>query len=327
MQLLIPFAFCSSEGCRQTLRTFKLPHLEKLLRRLTPAPLDVGTELSLSAPHERALARVLNLPIEDGLIPWAAWQAQAAKLTPEAISAWAFITPCHWQAGAKQAAMSTAELPDFTALESQTLLAAMQPYFEEDGITLYYQQPSRWLARGEIFRGLATASLDRVAGRSVANWLPSASNALPLQRLQSEMQMLLYSHPVNDAREARDVPTVNSFWISGTGALSPTLQSLVASPQCGPLPTAEGANAPTVITTLRAAALAENWQAWATAWQALDTGECAALLAALGQGESAQLTLCGERNAQTFNARQQNYLKRFMNLFGGQSAVAILEQL
>src|SRR5674476_771917 len=184
MQLLIPFAFCSSEGCRQTLRTLKLPHLEKLLRRLTPAPLDVGTGLSLSAPHERALARVLNLPIEDGLIPWAAWQAQAAKLAPEAISAWAFITPCHWQVGAKQAAMSTAELPDFTALESQTLLKAMQPYFEEDGITLYYQQPSRWLARGEIFRGLATASLDRVAGRSVANWLPSASSALPLQRLQ-----------------------------------------------------------------------------------------------------------------------------------------------
>ena len=315
MHLVIPFAFCSSEGCRQTLRTLKLPHLEKLLRRLTPAPLDVGTELSLSAPHERALARVLNLPIEDGLIPWAAWQAQAAKLAPEAISAWAFITPCHWQAGAKQAAMSTAELPDFTALESQTLLKAMQPYFEEDGITLYYQQPSRWLACGEIFRGLATASLDRVAGRSVANWLPSASSALPLQRLQSEMQMLLYSHPVNDAREARDVPTVNSFWISGTGDLTQLPATLAVDAQ------------PVLVSTLRAAALNEDWTAWTQAWQTLDATECVTLLAALARGEPLQLTLCGERNAQTFNARQQNYLKRFMNLFGGQSAVAILEQL
>lgn len=336
MHVLIPFAFCSSEACRQALRTLKLPHLEKLLHRLTPAPLDVGTELSLSPPHERALARSLGLPVVDGLIPWAAWQARcphprpppegegAEKIhsslpmtesAPDDDSAWAFITPCHWQAGARHVAMGAPELADFSATESQTLLAAMRPYFAEDGITLYYQQPSRWLARGAAFKGLVTASLDRVAGRSVANWLPSASSALPLQRLQSEMQMLLYQHPVNDAREARGVPTVNSFWISGTGDLPQLPTTLAVDAQ------------PVVVTTLREAALNEDWTAWTAAWQAIDAAECHALLGALAHRESVQLTLCGERNAQTFHAAAPSYLKRFMNIFDTRPASAVLEQL
>jgi hypothetical protein len=308
--LLIPFAFCSSAGCRQALTILKLPHLEKLLPRLTPEATDTGDVSSLSPPHERALARALDLPVKDGLIPWAAWQAH------EADSAWAFITPCHWQTSSRQVAMSAEELPDFTAQESQTLLAAMQPYFAEDAIVLRYDQATRWLACGDAFKGLATASLDRVAGCSVATWLPHASSAIALQRLQGEMQMLLYNHPVNDAREARGVATVNSFWISGTG------------PHPCPLPQAVGANAPTVVATLRAAALAQDWSAWVSAWQVIDATVCQALLSAQARGESVQITLCGERNAQTFVAKPQSIRHRVINFFGNQQAAcAVLERL
>jgi hypothetical protein len=319
MHLLIPFAFCSSEGCASVLPTLKLPNLEKLLARLTPELPDTGDEFSLSAPHERALARALGLPVEDGLIPWAASQAGSAE------SAWAFITPCHWQIGTNHIAMSGQALPDFSAQESQTLLAAMQPYFEEDGITLQYEQPTRWLARAEVFRELATASLDRVVGRNLENWMPRSASAANLRRLQNEMQMLLYTHPVNDARSARGVLPVNSFWLSGTGALP-------ASPR-----TPAMAPAPVPVSTLRDAALNEDWAAWAHAWHALDANECAALLAALdhkpkAEDETSQpsgitLTLCGERNAQTFNAQPQPYLKRFMNIFGTQRPSTLLEKL
>src|ERR1035437_820732 len=136
-------------------------------------------------------------------------------------------------------------LPDFPAQESQSLLAAMQPYFAEDGISLHFDQAGRWLACGEVFKGLATASLERVAGRDIAHWLPSAPGAMALQRLQSKMQMLLYQHPVNDARAARGVPAVNSFWVSGTGDL-PELPAPSAMPA-----------APVVVTRLRDAALSE----------------------------------------------------------------------
>ena len=312
MHLLIPFAFCSSDGCAAAVRSLQLPHLEKLLARLTPGPLDSGDEYSLSTPHERALARTLGLAGDDGMIAWAALQAAQ---TGHAGGAWAFVTPCHWHSSAKHVAMSALALPDFTAQESQTLLAAMQPYFEEDGITLHYAQPQRWLARSDLFNGLASASLDRVAGRNIKNWLPRGHSAIRLQRLQAEMQMLLYTHPVNDQRVARGVPVVNSFWLSGTGALEPSPgQPAIATP--GALP-----------STLREGALTEDWTAWSQAWSRLDATECAALLRSLNQGERVQLTLCGERKTQSWSAQGPGHYHRLMSLFGSQSPSGVLEKL
>jgi hypothetical protein len=309
MHLLIPFAACSSEGCTAALSNLQLPHLEKLLARLTPEPLDVGDEFTLSTPHERALARALGMSAPDGLLPWAALEASKKLLKGHA---WAFITPCHWQVGANHIAMSGQALPDFSEAESRALMAAMQPYFEEDGLALHFDSPNRWLASGDVFKDLPTASLDRVVGRNVENWMPRSPQAAALRRLQNEMQMLLYTHPINDARSARGVLPINSFWLSGTGALAPNLPTI-------PLPQ--------VVNTLRDAALNEDWAAWAQAWQAIDATECAALLARLKQGANGQLTLCGERSAQSFTFKPQSPLKRFMNLFGTKSIRNVLDKL
>lgn len=156
----------------------------------------------------------MGLSGADGELPWAALQARKTE------GAWAFVSPCHWQIGALHVAMHHAPLPQFEAAESKALLAAMQPYFAEDGITLYYDQAQRWLAQGEVFRGLASASLDRVAGRQLDPWMPKAAQASGLRRLQSEMQMLLYTHPVNSARSQRGLLPVNSF---GSAAPAPCL--------------------------------------------------------------------------------------------------------
>jgi hypothetical protein len=311
MHFLIPFASCPGEDCGAALRSLKLPHLQKLLARLQALPLDSGDPLSLSPPHERASARALGLPVADGLIPWAALEA---RQTLALGGAWGLVTPCHWRIGSQQVAMDSAALPDFSAEESQTLLAAMQPYFAEDGIALHYRQPTRWLAQSDLFDGLATAALDRVAGRDIGQWLPTDRHAAKLRRLQSEMQMLLYNHPVNEARSARGLPVVNAFWLSGTGTLAPT----------------EGvstAETPQSVSRLRVAALANDWAAWARAWQATDASECAELLKAIDQGIAAQLTLCGERSAQTFVPAPQGFLERLKRRFNRPSALMILEAL
>ena len=216
--LLIPFASSRDEGCAAALAMLALPHLEKLLARLAPAAIDSGDEATLSMPHERVLARACGLPADDGRIPWAAWQvAQAGR--EAGATAWAHITPCHWQVGQDHVAMGHPHDLQLEARESQALLAAMQPFFEGDGIALEYDSPTLWLARGEVFRDLATASLDRVVGRAVDNWIPRAPEARALRRLQQEMQMLLYTHDVNEERGRAGLAPVNSFWVSGTGAL------------------------------------------------------------------------------------------------------------
>ena len=309
MHLLIPFAFASSEGCAQAFRQLKLPALQALLHRLTPQNPDSGDEFSLTPPHERALAQALGLNGDDGRLPWAALQARSTE------GAWAFVSPCHWQIGALHIAMHHAPLPQFSADESQALLAAMQPYFAEDGITLRYEQAQRWLAQGEIFRELATASLDRVAGRRVDGWMPEAARASSLRRLQSEMQMLLYTHPVNDSRNQQGLLPVNSFWLHGSGEL-PALPKLPA-----------GTSPPQVATDLREPALAEDWSSWAQAWQALDAGAVAALGAELAAGRPAMLTLCGERQAQSWVAQPQAFWQTIMNKIRPQPLSSLIEKL
>ncbi len=317
VHLLIPYASATAEECTQALRTLALPQLEKLLARLAPLGTDAGDEFTLSMPHERVLARACGLPCDDGRIPWAAWQvAQAGREAGG--HAWARITPCHWTVAVDHIDMSHPQDLQLDAGDSQLLLAAMRPFFEQDGIALEYDSPTLWLARGELFRDLATASLDRVVGRTIDDWMPRAPEARTLRRLQQEMQMLLYTHEVNEARTRGGSLPVNSFWASGTGAL----------------PAAHAAQPPPglqVTNYLRDAAMLNDWHGWTAAWQQLDATECARLVKAVDGGQAVTLTLCGERSAQTWSSRPGGALRRAAGrlggLFGGRKALSVLESL
>jgi len=264
----------------------ELPHLARLLARLQPQALDAADEYSLTPPHERALARALglvsaNAPFPDGRVPWAAWQAGVTH------TACAWFTPSHWQVGMEQV---TLQPPDDLALDeatSRALFDALRPWAQEDGITLVFEDAKRWRAEGPAFANLPCASLDRVAHRRLDAWLPDGERtpqARPLLRLQNEAQMLFYTHAANDARSAKGLAPINGFWISGAGAWSGQAND----------------TAHTVLDTLRKPALQGDWATWRTAWAALDQGPLADLLARHENGESVQLTLCGERHAQTW---------------------------
>ena len=56
-------------------------------------------------------------------------------------------------------------------------------------------------------------------GRNVDRWLGETRSAAGrrIRRLQSEAQLVFHAHPVNEAREARGEPVVNSLWLSGCG--------------------------------------------------------------------------------------------------------------
>jgi hypothetical protein len=200
------------------------------------------------------------------------------------------------------------------ARESQALLDAMRPWFEHDGIVLEYDAPTRWRARGEVFRDLAAASLDRVIGQTVDAWLPRDAQARPVRRLQQEMQMLLYTLPLNEERTRGGLLPVNSFWVSGTGALAPE----------GPPRPPAGLR---VTHYLRDAALLGDWRNWSSAWQQVDGRECARLFQELEQGKRVALTLCGERKAQTWTGPAGGVWGRIAARFAGKRALETLENL
>ena len=354
--LLIPFAACSADAWLPTLQSLlpdSFKRLGQLLQGMQLVQTDTRNAESLSPPHERALARALGiatLDTPDGLMPWAASEAMEGRLqaSPDE-KAWAWITPCHWAMGHLHATLSDPAMLDLPEDESRQLLALMQPYFETDGITLHFQAPGRWLAEGALFRGLPTASIDRVLARNVDAWLPGAQQAersagppqassapsggsalhevksvgaKNLTRLQNEMQMLLYTHPFNSEREARRQLPVNSFWISGTGslpagfggALNPALSQGER----------EGIRVP---RSLAEAVFKEDWAGYAQAWATLEAGDIAGLLARQARGETVRLTLCGDSSAQTFETHRTGLLSKISSLFSPLRPLDLLKKL
>ncbi len=289
MHVLIPYALSDDAAAREALRTLQLPRLQALLSRLSP---HTAAELPPDSPvaaHEHVHAGLLGLAPQAPA--WAALRAHELGLEGAERDAWAFITPSHWELGQARVTLRDPQALDLRPDESQALLAAMQPYFDEDGILLHYEQPLRWLAQGEPLRGLVSATPQRVIGRDVAPWLPASPL---LRRLQNEMQMLLYTHAVTAARSERGALAVNSFWLSGSGALAE------APGRPPPLQ---------VLEALTPAARQGDWAAWAQAWAVLDA-QLQPLQQALDAGQDVRLTLCSELTARHYTPTARGLLAR-----------------
>ena len=294
MHLLIPFAAPAGPDCLAAIAQLQLPHLRALLQRLTLTQKHQSKPSDLTPLHQRLQITLAGTPMHDGLTGQAARDAHTRGLAnpglPEAAQGWAWITPCHWQIHADHVHMTNPAALQLSAQESLALMQAMQGYFAEDGITLHAHTDSTWLAQGAVFNDLPTASLERVVGASVDDWINRQAQAKLLRRLQNEMQMLLYTHPLNEARAERGLPVVNSFWVSGTGT-----------------PHAHLANSSALKhdNALQTAALADNAPAWLAAWQQLDDTLMRNGLALSQSNPDFQLTLCGQNTAHTYaNVRQ-----------------------
>jgi hypothetical protein len=312
MHLLVPFASDTSEACRHVLRDLALPNLRRLLPQLSVVNRDVGEASSFSPPHERALAAAWGWRGGDGRLPFAA-QAAAADGIAVGTLAWTLVTPVHWQLGRDHVLMTDPARLGLAEVESRQLFAALRDLFESEGFTVAFGAAERWYAGRADLDGIATASLDRVIGRSVDAWLGNDNSAPArlLRRLQSEAQLVLHADPRNEAREERDALVVNSIWLSGAGPVQP----------------ADPAATPRRASSLRAPLLSGDWAAWAEAWQALDASDIAALAAAAARDEAVRLTLCGERTAVHLEHRRQPLWQRLRGRWQPAEAHVLLEDL
>ena len=280
---VIAYAAPDSEALRaamnNALDTLYLPNLQKLLRRMACVSKLSTTPEGVSAflmPHESAPQLMGARPL----------------LGKEAI-----MTPCHWQVGMNEVILLNPKELALNENESRQLLSAIQPYFEEDGLQVVYESPLVWRVTGDLLDGLPLASIDRVVGQNIKPWMPEHQRAKTLQRLQSEMQMLLYQHPVNDERSLKGRWTVNSFW------LHRRLEQLYPdSADFG------------VALDLRETVGPFNAKLWQQAWQHLDTTLCTSLYQALDQNHEISLSLCSETTWRHYRPQAASWLNKLQRL-------------
>lgn len=309
MHLLIPFASALAEASSHTLRDLEVPNLTRLLALLAPAERLGTDEYSLTPPHESALAAAWGWGGSEGALPFGAHAAAADGIEVLDL-AWGALTPVHWHVGSDQVTLTDPQALALDAQDSRALFESARELFESEGFAFAWGAPLRWYVAHETLVDLPCASLDRVAGRTIDLWMTPHPQARLVRRLQNEVQMLWYQHPVNEAREARGQLPVNSFWLSGCGRWQRADTGSVS-----------------VDDRLREPLLSQDWAAWAEAWRALDTGPIAQWRRAAERGEAVALTLCGERQAQRFETVSRTPWQRLVSRWRTPDVAAVLEAL
>jgi hypothetical protein len=101
--------------------------------------------------------------------------------------------------------------------EADGFVATLNQHFSDSGLTFLAPVPFRWYLRLPRVPGLTTHPLTHVRGGPVEEWLPEGHESAVWRAFLTESQMLLHDHPLNAAREARGVLSVNSLWLWGGG--------------------------------------------------------------------------------------------------------------
>jgi hypothetical protein len=183
-----------------------VPTLERLLGRGERRPLDATSPESwLAKRHGYGAAP-----------PFAALAALGAGLDPGTLC-WTAADPVHLRPQGAELFLTGGRHLGITAEEAADCVAALDRFFAEDGITFRQLTPERWIATGADALTGQTAPPSLAHGRSVDALLPTGAGArLWMQRL-NEAQMVLHPLPINEAREARGRPAINSVWFWGGG--------------------------------------------------------------------------------------------------------------
>ncbi len=102
-----------------------------------------------------------------------------------------------------------------TAEENTALLSSLNEHFAQDGYTLHGNYPGRWYIAADKPFGFSALAPWYVASEDLHQFMPTGDKGDVWRRLQSECQMLLHAHPVNEARRAKGLPCVSNVWFFG----------------------------------------------------------------------------------------------------------------
>jgi len=122
---------------------------------------------------------------------------------------WARADPVHLRLMRDRLILVPGAAIEISRQEAETLCAALSAHFA-GALVCHAVDPRRWCVRLEKELELGEVAPLEMAGREVM--LARAGDAL-----LNEVQMVLHAHPVNEAREARGEPALNSLWLWGAG--------------------------------------------------------------------------------------------------------------
>jgi hypothetical protein len=325
ISLVLPFALPAPEFAPDLVRALEAPALAALLSRSAVhafRPLEAAARV---LPHELWIARALGLA--QGAAPGIAVSSMRGYGLDPGDGTWFIVNPTHIQIAHSHLMMGDTRQLDLREDEGRALFEAARACAEDAGHALLYGAADTWFLRADDWDGIQTASPDAAVGMNLTDWVPAGPQARAFRKLQNEVQVSWYTHPVNAARESRGQAPINSIWpwggasVAGEHAVklvaraagklapqpalstwdSPGWLNALADQRLDDLSgiagkLLDGADQPEggrvlVCGNAAAPAIAADWHAWLQQMHMLEEALFAPLLAALKQGRVKRLRL------------------------------------
>jgi hypothetical protein len=343
LTILLPFGLPPPELARDLLRELKLPALATLMARSQKEhSRREFDDFARALPHEMWLSAQFSLPsfVPANPVPGQdvhnspalAGAAMRALGLPAEPGVWFMLHPAHIHIARDHLVLTDIRQIGLSEADSRELFDAAMPLFAEVGHSLVYGNANTWFMRADDWQGLLTSTPDATCGHNIDIWMPQGDGAQAWRKLQNEVQMLWFAHPLNERREMQGKQTVNSLWLWGGATATPSTASqhevfnlpdgftglsqyakashantsaadvIAAKPESGLL----------TLDSLIQPALTGEWSSWLEQLHFLESAWFAPLLQAMRQGQLDSLSLIITDSTHILELRTSRFsLKKF----------------
>lgn len=339
LDILLPFGLPPAEMSTDLFRELNAPALATLTSKTRSGSQssrhETSDEFHRALPHEIWLSRqfgMAEVQTRDTSPPVATALMQFFGLKPEE-GTWFVLQPVHIHIARDHLVLTDPKQLQLTEEESRALFDIAYPLFVEHGKTLMYGNAGTWFVRSDQWADLQTATTDAAAGHNIDIWMPKGPGERDWRKLQNEVQMHWFNHPLNEEREARRKTPVNSLWLWGDSATSRTVPSSAYATafnlnnwmqafsrfvphhdvveNANQLETNTGKRTLLVLDTLLEPALASDWGRWLEYMRRLEAAWFEPILAQLKSGklEQVSIILTHESRISSFTATRASLRK------------------
>ena len=235
---------------------------------------------------------------------------------------WFLLNPVHLHIARHHLVLTDYRQLNLSEQDACLLFEKAKLLCDEAGVELVFGNATTWFLRADDWADFVTSSPDAACGHNIEIWSAKGSKELAWRKLQNEIQMEWFIHPIQQQREARGEKVINGLWLSAGTSLPAGFKADTSSNFCRvdtflcPPWLNDGGhkNVPTLRLTdqLSSAALSNDWGTWAALMMELERTCFKPLCARLKKRELNQVQI-HLSNSKTLLSIQtsSNTLKKF----------------
>ena len=151
---------------------------------------------------------------------WASIQNKAGKQASnhDKLAYWLYATPVHLVLQRDTFSLASPVPLSLDTDELDALTTALNQHFASEEIAFIWHK-NTWFLSLPTNPQISTTAPQAAINKDISAYLPTGEGAVKWASFTNEIQMLLFEHPVNMAREAKRLPVINSIWCYGGGQI------------------------------------------------------------------------------------------------------------